>query len=91
MNRSLVTAEINDRHLLRPYRAAFHAARLSVATLVARWIASRSLSSGAHSRDPLARNDGETINVTYLPVLVHRLALLDERRHAFGAVREREG
>ncbi|HMI16445.1 MAG TPA: hypothetical protein VK526_08835, partial [Bradyrhizobium sp.] len=23
----------------------------------ARWIASRSLSSGAHSRDPLARND----------------------------------
>jgi hypothetical protein len=22
------------------------------------WIASRSLSSGAHSRDPLARNDG---------------------------------
>jgi hypothetical protein len=26
---------------------------------VARWIASRSLSSGAHSRDPLARNDVE--------------------------------
>src|SRR5258705_1161651 len=26
----------------------------------ARWIASRSLSSGAHSRDPLARNDGCT-------------------------------
>jgi hypothetical protein len=24
------------------------------------WIASRSLSSGAHSRDPLARNDGGT-------------------------------
>jgi hypothetical protein len=23
------------------------------------WIASRSLSSGAHSRDPVARNDGE--------------------------------
>jgi hypothetical protein len=23
------------------------------------WIASRSLSSGAHSRDPLARNDGK--------------------------------
>jgi hypothetical protein len=23
------------------------------------WIASRSLSSGAHSRDPLARNDGQ--------------------------------
>jgi hypothetical protein len=26
--------------------------------LATRWIASRSLSSGAHSRDPLARNDG---------------------------------
>jgi len=26
---------------------------------VARWIASRSLSSGAHSRDPLVRNDGK--------------------------------
>jgi hypothetical protein len=25
---------------------------------VVRWIASRSLSSGAHSRDPVARNDG---------------------------------
>jgi len=25
-----------------------------------RWIASRSLSSGAHSRDPLARNDDKT-------------------------------
>jgi hypothetical protein len=25
------------------------------------WIVSRSLSSGAHSRDPLARNDGITI------------------------------
>src|SRR5713226_9917375 len=27
----------------------------------ARWIASRSLSSGAHSRDPLARNDGAAL------------------------------
>jgi hypothetical protein len=26
------------------------------------WIASRSLSSGAHSRDPLARNDGPNSN-----------------------------
>jgi hypothetical protein len=25
------------------------------------WIASRSLSSGAHSRDPVARNDGKLI------------------------------
>src|SRR5712672_1463790 len=29
----------------------------------ARWIASRSLSSGAHSRDPLARSDG--LNVQF--------------------------
>jgi hypothetical protein len=28
----------------------------------ARWIASRSLSSGARSRDPLARNDGTDYN-----------------------------
>jgi hypothetical protein len=27
-------------------------------TLCGEWTASRSLSSGAHSRDPLARNDG---------------------------------
>jgi hypothetical protein len=26
------------------------------------WIASRSLSSGAHSRDPLARNDDENLS-----------------------------
>jgi hypothetical protein len=30
----------------------------SLAMTVGRWIASRSLSSGAHSRDPVARNDG---------------------------------
>jgi hypothetical protein len=28
------------------------------------WIASRSLSSGAHSRDPLARHDDATIRET---------------------------
>src|SRR5712691_4060795 len=27
------------------------------------WIASRSLSSGAHSRDPLARNDGSRVSI----------------------------
>src|SRR6266702_2334554 len=30
----------------------------------ARWIASRSPSSGAHSRDPLARNDGLDLSTT---------------------------
>jgi hypothetical protein len=33
------------------------AAKQSIFPLVEAWIASRSLSSGAHSRDPLARND----------------------------------
>src|SRR5712691_7282623 len=32
--------------------------------LAARWIASRSLSSSAHSRDPLARNDGLPAEIT---------------------------
>ena len=31
----------------------------------ATWIASRSLSSGAHSRDPLARNNG--LNTRHIP------------------------
>src|SRR3977135_2981817 len=36
------------------------ATKQSILPYAARWIASRSLSSGAHSRDPLARNDGST-------------------------------
>jgi hypothetical protein len=35
-------------------------AKQSIAQQKERWIASRSLSSGAHSRDPLARNDSKT-------------------------------
>jgi hypothetical protein len=31
-----------------------------------KWIASRSLSSGAHSRDPLARNDGGATHATLI-------------------------
>ncbi|MET0678235.1 MAG: hypothetical protein ABW175_20755, partial [Bradyrhizobium sp.] len=34
------------------------ATKQSISELAALWIASLSLSSGAHSRDPLARNDG---------------------------------
>jgi len=41
------------RHCEERRDEAIHA-RLAVA-----WIASRSLSSGVHSRDPLARNDGK--------------------------------
>jgi hypothetical protein len=33
------------------------AAKQSIYPCAAAWIASRSLSSGAHSRDPVARND----------------------------------
>src|SRR6266700_4165233 len=40
------------------------------------WIASRSLSSGAHSRDPLARNDVDT--VAYDCVLAARCARVVE-------------
>src|SRR6202040_1229574 len=35
--------------------------------------------------------DGEHLRMTELPVLVRRLPLLDECRHAFGAVLQREG
>jgi hypothetical protein len=34
------------------------ATKQSILPRAVKWIASRSLSSGAHSRDPLARNDG---------------------------------
>src|SRR4029077_9351810 len=34
------------------------ATKQSILSFAARWIASRSISSGAHSRDALARNDG---------------------------------
>jgi len=37
------------------------AAKQSIYPYVEVWIASRSLSSGAHSRDPLARNDAERV------------------------------
>jgi hypothetical protein len=45
-----VCAELEHRHCERS--EAIHSC-----FLIASWIASRSLSSGAHSRDPLARND----------------------------------
>ncbi len=40
------------------------AAKQSIFLFAARWIASRSLSSGAHSRDPLARNDVDRVSGT---------------------------
>src|ERR1700687_798685 len=39
-------------------RAKAEATKQSRTVASMQWIASRSLSSGAHSRDPLARNDG---------------------------------
>jgi len=44
-------------HLLQFVIARSVATKQSMVQQVERWIASRSLSSGAHSRDPLARND----------------------------------
>ena len=38
--------------------ARSEATKQSIFFVTRQWIASRSLSSGAHSRDPLARNDG---------------------------------
>src|SRR5258708_14866639 len=48
----------------------------------AAWIASRSLSSGAHSRDPLARNDGDG---AHLPTQYSVIATssCDEAIHTF--------
>src|SRR5882757_8253666 len=60
----LVTAKVSGRAASASLTAerAFgrHCERSEAiyAFFAARWIASRSLSSGAHSRDPLARNDG---------------------------------
>jgi hypothetical protein len=46
------------REIANLYPVIGSAAKQSIATSCAEgWIASRSLSSGAHSRDPLARND----------------------------------
>jgi hypothetical protein len=48
------------------YPVIASAAKQSISQTKKEWIASRSLSSGAHSRDPLARNDGgESTTLTY--------------------------
>src|SRR6185437_7799351 len=47
------------RYLMGIVIARSEATKQSIPPLAVRWIASRSLSSGAHSRDPLARNDGK--------------------------------
>src|ERR1019366_7093824 len=44
----------------------------SPAAFAAPWIASRSLSSGAHSRDPLARNDVVRLFENQTPVVIVR-------------------
>jgi hypothetical protein len=49
----------------------------------ARWIASRSLSSGAHSRDPLARNDVERAAPARAPTS-RQLALAAKSQALFG-------
>src|SRR5215207_3040138 len=56
---------VGPTFLARPSLRGALATKQSIARQADRWIASRSLSSGAHSRDPLARNDEET----YVPVL----------------------
>jgi hypothetical protein len=51
-----VTVMGASSHVFPSLRGAT-ATKQSTFPLAAAWIASRSLSSGAHSRDPLARND----------------------------------
>src|SRR5207245_7225051 len=51
--------------MLRRWRPVIaSAAKQSICPRAEVWIASRSLSSGAHSRDPLARNDVERARAT---------------------------
>jgi hypothetical protein len=50
--------------------ARSEATKQSILLFAVAWIASRSLSSGAHSRDPLARNDGLEQRATLSTVIV---------------------
>jgi hypothetical protein len=52
--------------------ARSEATKQSISPPAEAWIASRSLSSGAHSRDPLARND-EGLRSNALPAAAERL------------------
>jgi hypothetical protein len=61
MTRGASHSEIVCRHCEERSDEAIH----SFFLCAARWIASRSLSSGAHSRDPLARNDGFRTNAPH--------------------------
>src|SRR5438445_8673765 len=55
----------DDSRMLRRCRPVIaSAAKQSICPRAEVWIASRSLSSGAHSRDPLARNDVERARAT---------------------------
>jgi hypothetical protein len=57
--RPLTPSIATDSIFKQLYQPSLRAlAKQSMAQQADRWIASRSLSSGAHSRDPLARNDG---------------------------------
>src|SRR5665213_1104849 len=55
----------------------------AIHTFVTRWIASRSLSSGALSRDPLARNDEERIFLNPLKQLLNQRRDPARRQHQF--------
>src|ERR1700676_2153373 len=53
------TRQLLDRRRNKGFSPSLRGALATKQSIcVVRWIASRSLSSGAHSRDPLARNDG---------------------------------
>jgi hypothetical protein len=57
-NRSLLGYTESGDSRQPPQLIIASGAKQSISPLAEAWIASRSLPSGAHSRDPLARNDG---------------------------------
>jgi hypothetical protein len=64
-------------------RKGAQATKQSIYPLAAAWIASRSLSSGARSRDPLASNDGEiSIGVPAMTITVFIRYQLDPFKRA---------
>jgi hypothetical protein len=60
---SCTNSGVSRREIAKSYLIVVIASGAQQSTLafVAPWIASRSLSSGAHTRDPLARKDGVKI------------------------------
>src|ERR1700722_12587656 len=75
----------DDVAFKQPNTVIASAAKQSIAPRADRWIASWSLSSGAHSRDPLARNDGRYTFAISPPVFARAIHLLSRPLQSEGA------